>query len=43
MQKFPKLKDLVANTVGESNDIFVAQLNSLMNLYKQSCLEVDSL
>ena len=43
MQKFIKLKDLAANTVGESNEIFVSQLNSLMHLYKQSCVEVDSL
>lgn len=43
MQKFIKLKELAANTVGESNAIFVSQLNSLMNLYKQSCVEVDSL
>ena len=43
MQKFLKLKDLAANTIGESNAIFISQLNSLMNLYKQSCIEVDSL
>ena len=43
MQKFLKLKDLASNTVGESNEIFVSQLNSLLNLYKQSCIEVDSL
>ena len=43
MQKFLKLKDLAANTVGESNEIFLSQLNSLMNLYKQSCVEVASL
>lgn len=43
MQKFLRLKELATNTVGESNEIFVTQLNSLMNLYKQSCMEVDSL
>lgn len=43
MQKFLKLKDLATNTIGESNEIFVSQLNSLMNLYKQTCAEVDSL
>ena len=43
MQKFLKLKDLASNTVGECNEIFVSQLNSLLNLYKQSCIEVDSL
>ena len=43
MLKFLKLKDLASNTVGESNEIFVSQLNSLLNLYKQSCIEVDSL
>ena len=43
MQKFLKLKDLASNTVGESNEIFFSQLNSLLNLYEQSCIEVDSL
>lgn len=43
MQKFLKLKELATHTVGESNEIFVSQLNSLINLYKQSCIEVDSL
>ena len=43
MQIFLKLKDLASNTVGESNEIFLSQLNSLLNLYKQSCIEVDSL
>lgn len=43
MQKFLRLKELATNTVGESNEIFVTQLNSLMNLYKQPCMEVDSL
>ena len=43
MQKFLKLKELASNTVGESNEIFSSQLNSLMTLYKQACREVDSL
>ena len=43
MQKFIRLKELAANTVGESNEMFVFQLNSLMTLYKQTCVEVESL
>ncbi|MEL7647697.1 MAG: transposase [Sedimentibacter sp.] len=43
MQKFLKLKELARNSVGESNEIFVSQLNSLMALYKQAAQEVDSL
>lgn len=43
MQKFLKLKELAQNTVGEGNEIFVSQLNSLMALYKQAAKEVDSL
>lgn len=43
MQKFLKLKELAKNTVGEDNEIFLAQLNSLMALYKQVVFEVDSL
>ncbi|MEL7648471.1 MAG: hypothetical protein AAGU76_10285 [Sedimentibacter sp.] len=43
MQKFLKLKELARNSVGEGNEIFVSQLNSLMALYKQAAQEVDSL
>lgn len=43
MQKFFKLKDLAKNTVGEDNEIFVSQLNSLLALYRQAAHEVDSL
>lgn len=43
MQKFLKLKELAANTVGKDNDIFASQLHSLMALYKQSAIEVESL
>lgn len=43
MQKFLKLKELALNTVGEDNDIFILQLNSLIALYKQAAKEVDSL
>ena len=43
MQKFLKLKQLAANTVGEDNEIFSLQLQSLLNLYNQSALEVDKL
>ena len=43
LQKFLKLKELAKNTVGEDNEIFVSQLNSLMSLYKQTAQEVDTL
>ncbi len=43
MQKFIKLKELAANTVGEDNEIFSLQLQSLLNLYNQSASEVDKL
>lgn len=43
VQKFLKLKELAKNTVGEDNEIFVSQLNSLMALYKQAAQEVYSL
>lgn len=42
-QKFIKLKDLAKNTVGEGNDIFTMQLESLLKLYKQSVAEIDTL
>lgn len=43
MQKFLKAKELAANKVGEDNNIFASQLHSLMALYKQSAIEVESL
>lgn len=43
MQKFLKLKDLAKNTIGEDNEIFVSQLNSLLSLYRQAVHEVNSL
>ena len=43
MQKFLKLKELAKNTVGEDNEIFITQLNSLLALYKQAACEVDTL
>ena len=43
MQKFIKLKELASNTVGEDNEIFSLQLQSLLNLYTQSANEVDKL
>ena len=43
MQKFLKLKELASNTVGEDNEIFLLQLQSLLNLYNQSASEVDKL
>ena len=43
MQKFIKLKELASNTVGEDNEIFSLQLQSLLNLYNQTANEVDKL
>ena len=43
MQKFIKLKEIASNTVGEDNEIFSLQLQSLLNLYKQSANEVEKL
>lgn len=43
VQKFIKLKNLASNTVGESNEIFMSQLKSLLNLYKQCASEIDAL
>lgn len=43
IQKFLKLKELAANTVGEDNEIFSLQLQSLLNLYNQSAIEVGKL
>jgi transposase len=40
MQKFLKLKELATNTVGEDNEIFSLQLQSLINLYNQAAKEV---
>lgn len=42
-QKFIKLKELAKNTVGESNEMFSMQLESLLRLYKQSATEIESL
>ncbi len=41
MQKFLKLKELATNTVGEDNEIFTLQLQSLINLYNQAAKEVN--
>lgn len=43
MQKFIKLKELAMNTVGENNSIFTLQLHSLLELYKLSAKEIQSL
>lgn len=43
IQKFLKLKELSKNTVGDSNSFFVAQLNSLLVLYKTSAEEINIL
>lgn len=40
MQKFLKLKALAVDSVGEDNEIFSLQLQSLINLYNQSAKEV---
>ncbi len=42
-QKFLDLKSLAKNTVGQSNDIFEAELKSLLNQYNQGVAEVDAL
>ena len=42
-KKFLEFKALAANTVGESNEMFDAQLSSLLSLYKLSVKEIDSL
>lgn len=43
MQKFIKLKELAANTVGADNEIFSLQLQSLLTLYNQCAKEVERL
>lgn len=40
MQKFIKLKEVAANTVGVDNEIFSLQLQSLFALYNQCAKEV---
>lgn len=42
-QKFLELKALAKNSVGQSNDIFEAELKSLLNLYTQAASEVVNL
>jgi transposase len=43
IQKFIKLKELATNTVGESNEMFLMQLNSLLSLYRQCVSEIESI
>ena len=43
VQKFIKLKELAKNTVGETNEMFSMQLDSLLRLYKQVKEEIESL
>ena len=43
IQKFIKLKELASNTVGESNELFLIQLNSLLALYDECVSEIDSI
>lgn len=41
IQKFMKLKELATNTVCESNEIFLMQLNSLLSLYRECVSEIE--
>lgn len=41
LNKFFRLKDLAANSVGQSNEIFELQLLSLLELHEQLSLKVD--
>lgn len=43
IQKFKKLKELASNTVGESNEVFIIQLNSLLSLYRKCVSEIKSI
>ena len=43
IQKFIRLKELASNTVGESNEMFLMQLNSLLALYRGCVSEIDSI
>ena len=43
MQRFISLKELSANTVGDSNEIFEIQLISILNLYRLADAEVERL
>lgn len=43
MQRFLALKELSANTVGDSNEIFEMQLISILNLYRLADTEVQRL
>lgn len=43
IQKFMKLKELASNTVGESNEVFIIQLNSLLSLYRKCVSEIKSI
>lgn len=43
MSQFFELKTLAKNSVGVSNAIYDLQLSSLINLYQNLCLEIDSL
>lgn len=42
-QRFIKLRELAHNTVGEHNEIFEKQLISLLSLYRQTVIEIDTL
>lgn len=43
IQKFLRLKELAANTVGVNNSIFDLELNSLLTLYKSLSNEINTL
>ena len=41
--KFVKLKDLAKNTIGESNELFEFQLQTILSLYEEIDSKIDSL
>ena len=41
--KFVKLKELAKNTIGESNDLFEFQLQTILSLYEEINSKIDSL
>ncbi len=43
MQRFLQLRQLAKNTIGENNTLFEAQLKSLLSLYRQSTIQINTL
>ena len=41
--KFIKLKDLAKNTIGESNELFEFQLQTILSLYEEIDSKIDSI